>query len=406
MRAWWLALLLSACSREASVRYLDDPSFRREAMLRSLVSPTNSYSAQRIASYGLGDRGWDRLPEWRPRSRPLDATDADALAHGGLTTAPPPLLWDGHRPTSEREWIALGREVFFGFPLRAEPAMEWAVTQPRAERYGVQRLPDGSYPGLRVITDLDGRTRVAITCANCHANVEHGELIVGRARRDFDYGALRVAFHDAGGGRDGQELVERMKHWGPGRADVTEEDEDPVAIPDLWGLTAESALTQGGLIRQDDTPIALALRQETQYTQANRHRARPPRELAWALALYLRSLTPPPSHQAHDDVTAHGAAIFARECSGCHDNAAYGGAPIDAAIVGTDPTLARGTSRGTGRYRPAPLLDVRDGAPYLHDGSVPSLEMLLSKNRPAGHGYGTELTPPDRDALIAFLRTI
>lgn len=91
----------------------------------------------------------------------------------------------------------------------------------------------------------------------------------------------------------------------------------------------------------------------------------------------------------------------------CHANAAFGGSPIAAATIGTDPALATGRGRGTGKYRVPTLLDVRDGAPYLHHGAVRSLAELLSPSRrEPGHRAGTELAQADRDALIAFLETL
>jgi hypothetical protein len=73
-----------------------------------------------------------------------------------------------------------------------------------------------------------------------------------------------------------------------------------------------------------------------------------------------------------------------------------------------------------GAYRPPALLDVRDAAPYLHHGAVPSLEDLLSPERLSpsytgsplgpgavpGHRFGTTLAAAERAALIAFLRTL
>jgi cytochrome c peroxidase len=80
---------------------------------------------------------------------------------------------------------------------------------------------------------------------------------------------------------------------------------------------------------------------------------------------------------------------------------------VTAATIGTDPALASGRGRGTGKYRVPALLAVRNGAPYLHDGSVPSLAELLSPSREEpGHPAGTSLAQPDRDALIAFLETL
>lgn len=397
---------------EEGRRYLRDDGARREALERSLTNPRNTYSRQRLGSYGLRDRGWDALPEWTPRTLPVTASTAGAE----VTDAAPP-LWDGRLPGGWSEWISLGRKVFDGYPLRAEPLADFALRDPAlAETVGVHADREGVFPGVRRFRDVDGVTRTGITCALCHTAVEGGVTVPGRARRDFDYGALRNAFQRARGGDEGA-LTARMASWGPGRADVTEDDDqDPVAIPDLWGLRAQRWLTQAGTIRHE-SPIALAIRTETQLLHANHERVRPPRALAFALAVYLYSLAPPsPTRPA----PPRGRALFEAHCADCHDNAALGGAPVRASRVGTDPALALGHARGTGRYRPPALIDVARAAPYLHDGTVATLEDLLSRERTApdfnrgargpgpvpGHTFGTELPAEDRAALAAFLRSL
>ncbi len=364
---------------------------------------------------------------WNPRSRALDAALASSvtttLAAGDPLAMPPgtPPLWDGQRPTNQAEWIELGRRVFFEFPLRAEVFMEFALPRPELQAaVGVEHTPAGDYPGLVLFDDVDGRTRVGITCAVCHTTVEDGQLVIGAARRKFDYGKLRIAYHNETHEPVEAELMRRMATWGPGRADVTEDlDEDPVAIPDLWGLRDESVLTQAGTIRHIG-PAALAIRQETQLLHANHQRIHPPRELAWALAMYLYSLAPPPRESPVTPEVTRGRALFDDTCRKCHDNAAYGGEPVPAARVGTDRALADGGARGTGTYRPAPLLRIFAAAPYFHHGAVPTLEDVLSPERlqpgytrsplrpgpVPGHEYGTDLSADDRAALVAFLRTL
>jgi mono/diheme cytochrome c family protein len=397
-------------------RYLTDGAFRRAQLERSLVNHQNLYSKQRLDAYGLGARGWDVLPVWNPRSRPVTAELASVLERGErpqVSKQLPP-LWDGTTPATDAEWIALGRRVFFEYPMRSEVFMEWGLTKPELARaVGVERTRDGSIPGLVVFADIDGETRVGITCAICHTSVRDGELVVGRARRSFDYGRLRIAYFADTGEFVAPVLAQRMATWGPGRADVTEDnDEDPVAIPDLWGLRAMPALTQAGTINHTG-PVALALRQETQLLHTNHQRVRPPRELAWALAMFLYSLEPPPQPAPPSTPElARGKELFTLHCKKCHANAAYGGEPIPADKIGTDPALANGTARGTGTYRVPALIRVADGAPYLHHGVVPSLDALLSPARLdgpdaiPGHLAGTQLAATDRAALIAFLGTL
>jgi mono/diheme cytochrome c family protein len=385
--------------------YLTDASARRAALEAALTNPANMYSRIRLGAYGLATRGWDLLPVWNPRSVPVTAALLPSLARGEVPAVPAERapLWNGVTPTTMAEWVALGRRVFFEYPMRAEVFMEYALTEPTlATDVGVQRASDGTLPGLVVFANVDGETRVGITCAICHSTVKDGALVVGQARRTFDYGKLRLTFDRVHGTVRSEQEATRMASWGPGRADVTEDDdEDPVAIPDLWGLRDQRWLTQAGTIRHD-SPLALAIRQETQLTDSNHARVRPPRELAWALAMFVYSLTPPRSGAA---APARGAALFAEHCAHCHANAAYGGKLMDAKAIGTDPALAMGKGRGTGKYRVPSLLAVRDGAPYLHDGTVPSLDALLSSDH-RGHRAGSELSRDDRAALIAFLQTL
>lgn len=395
-------------------QYLSSATFRRQALLASLQNPANTYSQQRVASYGVAGKGWDALPEWNPRSVRLPA-DLSEVSDNAAS------LWNGVKPKTPTEWVALGREVFFAYPLRAEPLVEFAVKHPElALETGLERDKSGAYVGLVSFKDIDGRTRTGITCALCHASVQDGAVVTGQARRAFDYGRLRLAYHQETKEPVDPDLARRMATWGPGRADVTDDvDEDPVAIPDLFGLRQQTALTQAGTIRQT-TPVALAIRQETQLLHSNHERVRPPRVLAWALAMYLYSLEPMPVAHARTAETERGARLFARHCAECHSNQAYGGPPMAAARVGTDAALANGAARGTGNYRPPALIRVSQAAPYLHHGAVPTLEDLFSPERLSasytrsplgpgpvpGHAYGTDWPLADRTALIAWLQTL
>ena len=398
--------------------YLEDAAFRREALLESLENRENIYARERIASYGLDTAGWDTLPAWNPRSVPVTREVADALFRGDAVDTDVAPLFDGTIPETMEGWVALGREVFFRYPLRADPYVAYAVRNPDLD-VGVSRDASGAVLGALVFRDVDGETTVGLACALCHTDVRGTETFVGAARRGLNYGALRVRYHDDTGLPIDDDLRARMEAWGPGRADITADGtEDPVAIPDLYGLRHESSLTQAGTIRHVG-PASLAIRQETQYIHANHQRTRPPRVLTFALTMFLYSLEAP-APLARDVAAERGATLFARHCASCHANAAYGGGLVDAEVVGTDPSLASGAARGTGVYRTSPLLGVRDAAPYFHDGTVPSLEALLSTDRfldtyaegargpgaVPGHRFGTQLPLEERTDLAAFLRTL
>lgn len=394
-----------------AARYLDDPAFRRAELERSLTNPENTYSKERLRYYGLATKGWDLLPEWNPRSLAVrGAPDERALRESRP-------LWDGVRPMSYEAWLSLGREVFFRYPLRTDAVARFAVERPdEAARFGVVRLGDGEMPGLVHFLDVDGSPALGITCALCHTALDGTTLVVGEARRTLDYGAARLAYAAMGRGPVEAELARRMRMWGPGRADVTEDDdEDPVAIPDLFGLRHQAYLTQAGTIRHTGLS-ALALRQETQLLTSNHQRIRPPRVLAVALAMFVESLeVPSEAPREHP-----GRPLFEAQCARCHASPVRGGDLVSSVTVGTDSALSMGKARGTGYLRTPALLRVRRSAPFLHHGAVRSIRELLSPERLSpdyhggvngdgpvpGHTYGTDLSPADRASLTAYVEAL
>lgn len=410
--------------------YLEDDAARRAGLEAALENPENLYSRARLGAYGHVRRGWDALPEWSPPTAPMTAARAAAFARGerpSLDGLAP--IGGGPLPTTWEGWRALGERVFFELPLRSEPFWEVALRDPaRGEALGVERAPDGSVPGLVVLRDVDGRAAVGITCALCHTAREDvggvSTIVAGRARRRLDYGRIRLAFYEGRGEPIDPVSRRRWESWGPGRADVLEDVADiPIAIPDLWGIRHERRLTQAGTLRHR-APLALFIRQETQYIQANHHHTRPPRALMVALSVYLYALEPPPvrPREATPEQLARGAALFVEQrCGRCHENEALAGdRVVEIGRIATDPELAMGDARGTGGYRPSPLVRVADAAPYLHHGAVPTLEALFGTERfeesytggpdgpgpVLGHRFAVSLEDADRAALLAHLGTL
>ena len=93
--------------------------------------------------------------------------------------------------------------------------------------------------------------------------------------------------------------------------------------------------------------------------------------------------------------------------------------------IGTSPGYALETHKGTGYYKVPSLKGVWYRGPFEHNGSVATLEDWFDPARlrddyiptgfkgydgktrgVPGHRFGLELTPGDRKALIAFLRTL
>ena len=167
-------------------------------------------------------------------------------------------------------------------------------------------------------------------------------------------------------------------------------------------------------------------------------------EQLYALALFIYSLEPPPNPNKPDVRTNRGKRVFERAgCAGCHPaplgtnnkltpvagysvpadhNAKFDILPV---VVGTDPTLALKTRRGTGYYKVPSLKGVWYRGPIEHNGSVATLEDWFDPRRlrenyvptgfagygvktraVRGHEFGLTLSRDDKAALIAFLRTL
>jgi hypothetical protein len=189
------------------------------------------------------------------------------------------------------------------------------------------------------------------------------------------------------------------------------------------------------------------------------------------IANWILDLKPPPypANRINASLAHTGRSIYQQNCSSCHDiGQPKVGQTIDIAEIGTDPErlnsftpeLAKAMNTiGTGKpwkfshfrktngYAGMPLDGIWLRAPYLHNGSVPTLRaLLLLDPRPAtfyraydvydfqgvgfvssgpeaekagvvfntsdrgngngGHTYGQQLSAADREALLEYLKTL
>ena len=230
----------------------------------------------------------------------------------------------------------------------------------------------------------------------------------------------------------------------------------PAAIPDLIGLKDRIYLDSTGLGRQrsiGDLMRYAAINQGadnlTLYGQfrpkgklpAASTQSRYSDEQLYALALYIYSLKPPDNPNKFDALAAKGYEVFMTEaCDVCHTPPLYtnnmllpvAGFKVDPRMsdvlnipINTDPNLALNTRRGTGYYKVPSLKGLWYRGPFEHNGSVATLEDWFDLRRlrddyvptsfvgfgvteraVKGHEFGLSLTPEERQALIAFLKTL
>jgi hypothetical protein len=179
----------------------------------------------------------------------------------------------------------------------------------------------------------------------------------------------------------------------------------PVAVPPWWRMKKKNAMFYTAAGRGDHARmmiLASALCTDTV------DEARAIDAYAADIRAYLESIEPPKYPFPIDgDLAERGRTIFEKTCASCHGTygpgASYPNLVVDVETVGTDPLLARAATDGSetrflrwaqrsfygenARLEPAPgyyappLDAVWAAAPYLHNGSVPTIEALLDSAR-------------------------
>jgi len=169
-------------------------------------------------------------------------------------------------------------------------------------------------------------------------------------------------------------------------------------------------------------------------------------EAMYAIGKFVYSLESPPNPNKFDALAERGKKVFEREgCAMCHtpplytnnmlmpaagftppkDDPATARLRILRVPVGTDPSLALRTRKGTGYYKAPSLKGLWYRSLIEHSGSIATLEEWFDRKRlrddyvPSGwkapgkktravpgHEFGMDLSAEDRRALIAFLKTL
>jgi len=403
--------------RRNEAAYLADAAARRSALLASLVNPDNGYARLRRAHYATGAIGdWDRLRAWNPRTAavmPRNSLAGGEVPSSARFAALP--IGDETRLPPVAELATLGEAAFFRYPAQLAPPTPHLIGEYAASRYGLWVDADRGLGGLVRAEMPDGSTRVAFTCATCHADVVAGRLIVGLPSARLDIGRMIA---DAGGGSAPPAVLRNVLAWGSGRVDVTTTDGAiPERIADLRPVRWLDHLQYDATVRHGDL-VDLAIRIETLIITSHAQTIRPPRIVSLALALFIRDLAGALPALPSADVP--GASTFQRRCAGCHGGPGMSGAPQPLEVVGTDAVLGESADRGTGTYRVPSLRGVGSRPSLFHDGSLSGLAALLDPARlepgyrngargagaVRGHAFGLDLRADERRALISYLQRL
>ena len=251
----------------------------------------------------------------------------------------------------------------------------------------------------------------------------------------------------------------------------------PVSVPPWWRMSKKHAMFYHGGGRGDHAPWMMTA---TTLCTDSVEEAEQIDSYFPDVQAFIYSLEPPEyPFEINTQLADKGKPVFERSCSGCHGT--YGSDPsypnliVALDEVGTDPELALSATQRADRfikwfnrsfygrraraapapgYYAPPLDGVWATAPYLHNGSVPTLETLLdSARRPTkwarsfdstdydekalgwrytepsvdpqdpeeknriydttrlgysnlGHLYGDELTAQEREAVVEYLKTL
>jgi hypothetical protein len=410
---------------------------------------------------------------------------------------PKPLI-DRARLRTESDWVAAGRDVFEQLDvltLRSyDPKVIAAIRSPELLKTLGYISPDGTLRLLRWVPTEKGVAIGHLSCGSCHTREENdGKRVNGAPARGEASDPIRplvsrenIAIAPF---RIRESLGQKMyRAYGvPWLKDDIHERLKQMPENELAALNASLGLSKGVIFRWSGSVfypakvpdlIGVADRRYIDHTGTHLNRGigdlmryaalvsyaeasefgphrmvtaeqrkmegRLPDDGLYALALYIRSLQPPPNPNPRDENARRGEAVFRREgCPGCHVPPLYtnnkltlaeGFTPpkdvpptldILAVTVGTDPGLALKTRKGTGYYKVPSLKGLWYRGHYLHDGSVASLEEMFDPDRLSethvpggftppdkpqraikGHQFGLRLSPEERQQLIAFLRTL
>lgn len=275
--------------------------------------------------------------------------------------------------------------------------------------------------GIRATVEGEEITRIGITCALCHSNVDDavapgiGSRLDGWANRDLAVGTIVSLTPGLP-----EELRSIYASWPAGFFDPrfnVDGISDPVVTPPAYGLDGVELETYTG-----DGPVSYWNNYVAVVEMHGRGSFSDPRlgididvpadedlvaNKLLPLFHYQRSLEAPapPSGSVSEADAAAGKELFEGMalCSTCHYGPALtgDGELHDPAATGMDPAYAARSA--TGQYRATPLRALWQHGPYFHDGSAASLVEVVEHY---DSHLDLGLTAEERQRLADYLNSL
>lgn len=300
---------------------------------------------------------------------------------------------------------------------------------------------------LNLIEDSNGVQLAASNCLTCHAAPLFGELVIGLGNEFLDFTVNpSVAIEQAGALATGdseiaawEKFADRIAAIAPyiqtdtvgvnpannltfalmARRDaktmrwleeaslkLPPQNVPPVSVPPWWRMKKKHAMFSMGEGRRDHASFMMSAAILCSDSLEDLQKLD---EIAPDIRAYIASLEPPVYPFPVDaDLAASGEVIFNGTCSMCHgtygEQGSYPNRLVDIAVVGTDSSLIDfafgdgavfvdwfnqspfgklATAQPSRGYVAPPLDGIWSTAPFLHNGSVPTIRAVLdSPNRP------------------------
>ncbi|MDF2231719.1 hypothetical protein P2H44_04070 [Albimonas sp. CAU 1670] len=376
---------------------------------------------------------------------------------GDVTAAeqPPGDPAAGYRALVNAPYVSCG--IPYDAWRRLAPAVDPADTIPGREGRNAELPYD-----LTAHVNADGVEVVSSNCLTCHAQRIDGEVVVGlgNAFADFTRDPRRLVLQ-AGAYVQGEAETRAWAHWAEriegiapyirtrtiGANPATnltwalmahrdpetlawsetplieppQEEPLPISVPPWWGMKKKGAMFYTTIGRGDHSRFMLLA---SMLCIDDREELEGVMDYAADVRAWIASLDAPAWPWEIDAAKAEtGREVYGRECRRCHgDEESYPDRVYGLDEVGTDPAYARAATDGSRDrfyewlarspygdadsagpapgYVAPPLDGVWATAPYLHNGSVPTLAALLDSGaRPAFWRIETDPPRYDREAV-------